>query len=698
MRVLLFFLISGVSFNCLSQGFFSDLNMRSDSSNFSSTSDTFLFQGVSHLPFSFDEENETVEVIAVITKEFQDYQFQLINSADFQVIDSLLPLGGSLRFKVRFNNLTSSQFLKFTFAASKDSLSLIQDFPLFPFRQTFMELDEPKNSLFIGEEKSIQIRSNAPQNLILSERWQNSKNMSWRFSRDGSSIQLHMLPNKIGNQTFKIGAGLKKPVLTDGKFSFQLDSIELSVNVDAGRLAFLSFDKGEVTPNDDKLEPVLVQIENHRSLVIGKTYRLENQEEKGGPLIAEIFTRSRMTNDRVLCELRPYAFHRKSEGYLYLKDGDYPRFVTNLDITPKTSIDKIFIQREGSDWKESNSLYPGEVVGIRLEGNGLHKSDIIFSGAKDISTDTLIRNENLAIFNISVPENIRSKSIEVFNGNKSTGKSLSIREYELAREFDFISLELGDSKFPLNSISKPIYYGTTLTDLVVKFDHEKIDQNKLHGPQQLDLEIKVFNKAGNLLEIYQINDHLVCPGPSSPRSEFYGSGNCDNQTLNFNDLLSKKTYDLEEWSRIELVVSHDKSKYNAGVSQKKVRIYLKRDYNFDIDVSFPAGLLILKGNSDQFTNFSGGISFAMIGQFSFYQKGKIAKYKPFKVGAGFIAIDALNFSENSSNRDVAIVAIGSLYPISSNRKLTFPLYTGFGFLIQERRPFFLVGPGIRVRF
>ncbi|MEP4599258.1 MAG: hypothetical protein ABJZ92_23835, partial [Cyclobacteriaceae bacterium] len=133
---------------------------------------------------------------------------------------------------------------------------------------------------------------------------------------------------------------------------------------------------------------------------------------------------------------------------------------------------------------------------------------------------------------------------------------------------------------------------------------------------------------------------------------------------------------------------------------KKIQVYLKRRYNFDIDVSFPGGLLILKkanGERD-FANFS-GVSFAMLAQFSFYQEGKIAKYQPYKIGAGFIAIDAFNFSENAQNRDVGLVVIGSIYPSSgANRKLTFPLYAGFGFLMKEEKFFSLIGPGIRVRF
>ena len=95
-----------------------------------------------------------------------------------------------------------------------------------------------------------------------------------------------------------------------------------------------------------------------------------------------------------------------------------------------------------------------------------------------------------------------------------------------------------------------------------------------------------------------------------------------------------------------------------------------------------------------FDNF-GGISMAMIAQFSFYDPERIGKFKPYKVGGGFMALNAFNFNENV-NRDVAIVALGSLYPTRKDVKLTFPLYFGGGVWLGTGKPFILVGPGIRV--
>jgi len=45
-----------------------------------------------------------------------------------------------------------------------------------------------------------------------------------------------------------------------------------------------------------------------------------------------------------------------------------------------------------------------------------------------------------------------------------------------------------------------------------------------------------------------------------------------------------------------------------------------------------------------------------------------------------------------------LVILGSIYPISREKKLTFPLYAGFGYFLQEKIPFFMLGPGIQVRF
>ena len=75
-----------------------------------------------------------------------------------------------------------------------------------------------------------------------------------------------------------------------------------------------------------------------------------------------------------MATLRTYAYHQKSKGYLYLKQNDKALFVTNFDITPRTQIESIYIQRPGKNWEKTQKIYPGEKINIRLEGQGLHLS------------------------------------------------------------------------------------------------------------------------------------------------------------------------------------------------------------------------------------------------------------------------------------------------------------------------------------
>ena len=88
----------------------------------------------------------------------------------------------------------------------------------------------------------------------------------------------------------------------------------------------------------------------------------------------------------------------------------------------------------------------------------------------------------------------------------------------------------------------------------------------------------------------------------------------------------------------------------------------------------------------------------MIAQFTFYDAQKIRVEKPYKIGAGFIALNAFNFSPNIQDRDLGILVLGSVYPLKNTRKLSFPLYMGFGYFLNQSKLFYLIGPGIRINF
>ncbi len=650
------------------------------------------------LIFKYEQESEVAEVYLFFDGESGVNDIQLVGSSDYNILDSMLIFRDYARFKVSFNRLTEAQFLKFLFKVKIEEESDLVELPLTPYTKTYVKLYPGTDELYIGEEKVFELTTNNSKNVVVDNRWTEGLPIDYRITKQAGKLLVHLLPNELGRQSVMVDLSARKPSLVNGGLNYEIEAVSAEFKIRSGRLAFLQFDTPEVTPKEDKKDAIEIQLDNNRFLKLGKTYRIEDQEEAGGALIAELFTKTRLNNDKVLCLLRPYAFHRKSEGYLYIKDGDRASFVTNLDITPKTTIRSIAVQREGRDWQKGNQVYPGETVHIKLEGEGLHKAQFSFPGANDLRYDSLIKNENISIFQIKVPLNISANTIEIFNHNRASGSVLKVKEYQQPRPFDFITLDMGDKQYVVSDIEKPIYYESTLTDLVFDFDRKKIDEGReLYGRQYLNIKVKISNKNGNLIELYEFDQVVICPGESSPRFVHYDSKNCRADDINLNNFISKKTADLEEWSRIELVISHQKDKYEGEGNSKKMLIHLKRDYNFDIDVSFPAGLLILKAKEGDFTNF-GGVSLAMIAQLSFYQPGKIAKTRPYKIGAGFIAIDAFNFKENASNRDVGLVVIGSLYPTSRDNKLTFPLYAGGGYLLSEQKAFFLIGPGIRVRF
>lgn len=678
---------------------FSDAVLRVDTLEKRWTNDKIEFHKQWHLPLPFGRKDPVVEFQLPLRNVENIKAIALLPSTDWKKTDSLLIAGGKLRFKLKFQDLYASNFLQLQLVVSTQEGEVKHiTLPLLPAARTRAELNIKSEDLYLGEAKPIEILSNQAENIVLKEMWQETKGFAYRMSQGGNGPLLHLRPTSEGRQTFILPLELKKPVLKNGRLQFTLPPQRYTFDVKSGRLAFLSLSIEEISLPENPGAAVEVQMDDHPALRMEKTYRLENQEKPGGALIAEVFTKSRLINDKVLVELRPYGYHRKTEGYLCLKDGDRAQFITNLDISHKTKINEIFLQREGEDWKKGNAVYPGEVVNVRFQGQGLHRGEFNFYGAPLLVGDSLVRNEDVAYFKIKVPMDIAAREIEIFHDNKSTGKSLQVKEFQRPAAFNFIDIKLGLKSYQLNEINHPIYFEKTLNDVVIDFDERKLDRpNALHGKQFMTIRVKISNKAGNLIELYEFDDLVICPGDNSPRLVYYNEKNCQVEDIALNNFLSRKTHDLPEWSRIELEFSHDREKYGGDGFTKRISIVLKRDLNFDIDVSFPAGLLILKDGENDFSNFS-GISFAMIGQLSFYHPDKIAKYRPFKVGAGFIALDAFNFSDNATNRDVGLVAIGSVYPTSSENKLSFPLYVGYGYLLKQKKSFFLIGPGIRVRF
>ena len=680
---------------------FVNMIFKIDTSVYTWEENAMMINGEMQLPFFYDSENEMAEVEMKLAEHADAAAIQLKFSNDYILVDSLLNINDHIRFKVKFKDLTSSNFLKFVFKDQMDSFKTkFYDLGLFPHTQTRLQMVSSNSEFFIGEEQIIDIAVSNIHNVKINNQWVNEDKANYLIRKYNDQLRVHFLPKKKGLYTWKVIIPLRKPEIVGEAIVFESAPLIKRFDIKSGRIAFLNINQLEITPSEDNQKPNIIQIDNNVRLSLGKTYRIEDQEAPGGALIAELYTQSSLSNGKVLATLRTYAYHQKSKGYLYLKQNDKALFVTNFDITPRTKIESIYIQRPGKNWEKTQKIYPGEKINIRLEGQGLHKGKFTFEGTFQQQYDSLLRNENEIQFRIDVPLDILSNTVEIYNHSSSTGLKLNVNEYQKPKELDFVILDIDGNDYPVNTLDKPIYYEKTITDLVIKFDENRIDfSNKLFGKQFLEIDIKIKNKAGNIVELYEFEDIIVCPGTFSPRGDRYDKSDCTSNTINLNNFIKNKTSQLPEWAQIELDIKHKDNVYEAIRFNRKVAIVLKRANSYDIDVSFPAGLLVLKfDEQSDFANF-GGVSLAMMAQMSFYQPGKFAEYRPYKIGAGFIFLNAFSFDENDSRgRDVGLVVLGSVYPISREKKLTFPLYAGFGYFLQEKIPFFMLGPGIQVRF
>ena len=313
-------------------------------------------------------------------------------------------------------------------------------------------------------------------------------------------------------------------------------------------------------------------------------------------------------------------------------------------------------------------------------------------------SDSSVRTDARLVYRVEVPVNFSKRKITIYNAGQATGYTLSVKEFQRPHPLDFVSVAYGESARSITRLDGPVLHDGTIRDVVFQFNPNGIDKGEqLYGKQFLSFEVRTLNSKGELMEMRTVDNVVVCPGDKSARAAFYADKQCRTDPLSLNSLLSRKTYDFDDWSRIVVTVKHQASQYAEPGYTQTVELVLKRRYKFDIDVSFPAGLLTRRQGETGYGNF-GGISLATLAQLSFYSPDKINRLRPYKIGAGFVALNAFNLSQNStSERDLGIVILGSVYPTRRDAKFTFPLYLGGGRLLGAGKWFYLLGPGIGVR-
>ena len=678
-----------------------------DTARYALSRQVILVEQEPHLYFYYRHDDETAELLVYPTQFAPQRPLRLQRSADFQLLDSLTAVDNAFyRAKIRFRDLAASRFLRLTFTQASDSLGgnfQTQSVNLLPVARTTLAFRPTDTDLYVGEEKVFELSTNNPKNVRVSPDWTQGQDIDYRLSQQNGVLRLHVLPNAPGTRLLTVRAQTERPFLTDNnrRLTYALPPLRQEFTVKSSRLRFLSVDKKEVTLDEAaRRRGVEIILDNGRSFELKRTYRIEDQEEQGGPLIAELVTRSYLSNDRVLCWLRLYNTHRQTDSYLYIKDNDQPKYLTNFNVTPKTSLTGVQVRHRGGDWQSNQIVKPGETVDIRLEGEALQKARFHFEDLAVVPSDSSVRSEQAVVYRVQVPLGIDKKRLTIFNADQPTGYALSVQEFQRPHPLDFVSVTFGEAPRPITRLNGPVLYDQPIRDVVFSFNADAIDSEaQLFGKQVLSFEIRTLNSRGELLEMRTLDNVVVCPGASSVRGAFYQDKQCQVGNFSLNSQLStRKTYDLDEWARIQITVKHAPGQYTEPGFQHKLDLVLQRRVKFDIDVSFPAGLLTRRLGSDAggYSSFN-GISLATLAQFSFYNPNKINKLRPYKVGAGFVALNAFNLSEENKDRDLGIVVLGSVYPTRSDAKLTFPLYLGGGYLLTKQRFFFLLGPGIGIR-
>ncbi len=681
---------------------FRDITLQSDTFIFQYPQDTITYRQETHLAFYYSSEEQVVAVrLTPMDKAyFSKRSIGLAASADYDLLDSILWVNDSyFQFRLRFRGISKSDFLHLTFIVTGNERTHHLPLRLFPYTRTTALFYTGNDDLYIGEEKSFELITNNLYNLKLDGVWYKQGNVEYRLTEKDGMGYISIIPNVTGTQRLRLAFATHKPYLNDARqIRYTLEEQEFTFIARESRLRFLRIEQREIIREQDNREGVEIQIDNDRHLQIHKTYRIEDREERGGPLVAELYTVRRLSNDRMLCLIRPYLYHRISDGYLFIKDGDDPKFITNINILPEARISKISILREGQKWTTERSVLPGETVEIRLEGEGLSQARFYFEDLEDVSSDTITRNDKVANYVVKIPLTIRKSAIEIYNQGKRTGMSLTVREYERPRPLDFVYIDYGEGPMAANTLNQLVLYPHTIRDVVLSFDAAKIDRGEqLYGRQILEIDVRITGSRNELVELLTINTVEICPDETSPRAAFYRSPSCNRQGIPLNSRLSRKTHSLDDWSKIEIIIRHKRERYGGEGYSQRIEIVRQKLVTFDIDVSFPAGLVIKKLGVDGFPGL-GGISLAMLAQFSFYDKEQVRRFKPFKLGAGFLAQNAFNFNPDVRDRDLGLVVLGSLYPIRKEAKLNFPLYGGAGYFLNQSKFFFLIGPGIRVNF
>jgi len=698
--------------------YFSEVTLAVDTNLYKLSQNTIVAKRKYELYFEYAERFPACELRFYPKEDVLVQRVTFLPSGGYEIIDSMVYLEdeGCFRGRIRFFDLLNNAQLSLLFNVTtmrdgSQPRTRAWELALFPYMQPWVRFFSSNDQLFVGEEKTFELETNLVDNIKPSPDWLTSQGVDYRVVSRGGRLLLVLQPRELGVKTLSVDIETVVPFLDIEKkqLSHRMTLTLQPLTVKASRLVFLNLDKKEVTYDDEsRYKGVEVTLDNNRRLQMNRTYRIENQEMAGGSLIGELFTIKELANDKVLCKLTVFNMHRRNDGYLYIKLGDAPQFITNLDITPKTQISAVYVLHQGEDWTQSNRVKPGETIDVTVEGESLHKARFTWQDAQSVTSDTANQTETRRLFRLHIPMSVNKRQIMLLDNGQPTGRALVVEEFQQPRLFDFITLNYGGNKTAVSKITNTIISRKVMREFTLSFDKALIDgKTQLYGKQYLNIDVRVLGRKGEIVEMRSLRHQLVCPDETSPRYAYYKDKNCLSENINMNDILSTKTSALDNFGRVQIDIRHSDDKYTEPIFEKRVEVIYQPSVIFDIDLSFPAGMLIQDIGTDKNKNEDGknpsfaerlsGISIALIAQLSFTNSEKAGKLKPWRCGAGFLFINTFNFNDDVK-RDLAFVAMGSIYPLSQRRMFNVPIHAGVGYKLQGKVPFLMISPGISISF
>ncbi len=400
---------------------FREIVIQSDTTKYYQSKNTVQYLNEKFLFFKVNSNEEICEITLYPDREDHLKTISLLASSDYTVLDTFVLINNEyFRGKIKFNDLSSTRFSRLVVQSNDvNGRASVEEFKLFPYFETAIFSPIEEEELYVNEDKSIDLVAINSSNIRIEDGdWSSTNHLDYKISSFGGKVQLILHPRTAGEEVLKIKLKTIKPYLNEfNQLTYDLKTVTVRMQIKPGRINFLNLDQAEFFLDPSFSKNYEVQIDVTRALGIKRTYRIENQQEPGGKLIAELFTVSQVGNsNKILCWLKTYSLHRRQEGYLFLKDGDQTKFMTNFDIIQHPKIDRVTIMKEGGDaWQSNLVVSPGENIEVKIDGTGLSKAEVLFDMDSRYTLDTARRTDYVMFFLMKIPIEVNKRKTNIFN-------------------------------------------------------------------------------------------------------------------------------------------------------------------------------------------------------------------------------------------------------------------------------------------